>query len=100
MLDEAAGEQARASAARFLNLLITQVVPSLAAPEGGAGAAGEHVEGAVARARAAVAARLGKEAAAMVGRRIDLADAAAEAKLQQLAAALHFFLGGSTPERA
>ncbi|RMZ53468.1 hypothetical protein APUTEX25_003290 [Auxenochlorella protothecoides] len=78
------GDRVRAHAARFLNLLLTHLAPALR---------GEGVEEDVAASGRSVQSVLGREASAMLHRKVDLADAQAEGKLSQLANALQFFMG-------
>jgi hypothetical protein len=116
LLLKSSGERVRAHAARFLNLLLAQLAPELleraeqapAQPPSaeqradgpGQGPSergrGRQVAGAVERAREALGTLLGREAQAMLSRRIALGDgsggAEADAKLTQLAGALSIFI--------
>lgn len=77
-------DRVRAHAARFLNLLLTHLAPALHGPT---------TEEDIGQAAQGVISVLGREASAMLHRRVDLADVQAEAKLAQLSNALQFFMG-------
>lgn len=77
-------DRVRAHAARFLNLLLTHLAPALRGPS---------TEEDIVLAAQGVIGVLGREASAMLHRRVDLADVQAEAKLAQLSNALQFFMG-------
>lgn len=99
----AAPDKVRSWGARYLNLVLTHLAPALAdaeAARGGGGSGGEGgSEGGQARvqvsleaARQGVEQVLGQDAAALLMRKVNLADRAAESKLEQLGQALSFFL--------
>ena len=77
-------DRVRAHAARFVNLLLTHLAPALHGPT---------TEEDIVQAAQGVISVLGREASAMLHRRVDLADVQAEAKLAQLSNALQFFMG-------
>ena len=106
-----AADKVRSWGARFLNLLMTHVAPSLAAaavPANSSEASGTRGTEAAAEAdgvpnglsmqqsleaaRAGVEEVLGRDAAALLMRRVNLQEGQAEMKLEQLGQALSFFL--------
>lgn len=91
-------DRVRAHAARFLNLQLTQLAPNMVIMARASSAAGEgdqaaQVEAAAETAKRVVEEVLGREAAAMLMRYVDLSDVQAEGRLSQLASALQFFIG-------
>lgn len=88
-----APEKVRSWAARFLNLTLTHLFPALLERERVvAGNIIADVENCFTSARHGVEEMLGRDAAALLMRKVDLQDHQAESKLEQLGQALSFFL--------